>query len=132
MSEPGGIAPAVRAFVLADLPSLEHLEILALMMRASDRWWDSDGLARELGITPDLCAHILEQLASRNLLEIRVTAEVRYRFQPGNEAAETLTTAFASAYATQRLALVRLIIGEQRQSIRDFADAFRIRRHDHR
>ena len=128
MSERGEIAPEVRAFVLSELPSLEHLEILALMMRARDRWWDSDGIARELGLAVALCGRILEHLASRNLLEIRVTGEVRYRFQPGNEAVRTLAGGFASAFAAQRLALMRLVIGEQRQSLRDFADAFRVRR----
>lgn len=128
MSERGEIAPEVTAFVLSDLPTLEHLEILALMMRARDRWWDSAGLGRELGMAPALCGRILEHLASRNLLEIRVTGDVRYRFQPGNEAARALTEGFATAFATQRLTLMRLLIGEQRQSIRDFADAFRVRR----
>jgi hypothetical protein len=74
----------------------------------------------------------LDRLASRNLLALRIAGDLRYQFQPGDAAAEAAAGAFAHAYRTNRLAVVRLVTHERQPGFRDFADAFRIRRDDDR
>ena len=129
---PQDLAAAVTDFVETHLPSLEHLEVLALLIQHSDKWWDAETVGRQLGITAAAGRRILEHLASRNLLAIRVVSDVRYQFQPGEPGIREAAAAFAAAYATQRLALMRLAMRPARRSIRDFADAFRIQRDDDR
>jgi hypothetical protein len=114
------------------LPSLEHLEVLALLIRTPDQWWDAGAVGQELGIAPDASRRILEHLASRNLLEIRVTTDVRYQFHPGEAGVREAAAAFAEAYTTQRIAVTRLVVRPSNRSIRVFADAFRIQRDDDR
>lgn len=126
------IAPEVELFVETHLPTLEHLEVLALLIRTGDRWWDAGAAGQELGITAGASRRILEHLASRNLLAIRVTNDVRYQFQPGESGLREAAAAFAEAYATHRLAVSRLVTRPSGRSIRAFADAFRIQRHDDR
>jgi hypothetical protein len=126
------IAPGVRRFVESHVPSLEHLEVLALLIRTADQWWDAGGVEQELGISPDAGRRILEDLASGNLLEIRVTTDVRYQFRPGEAEVREAAAAFAEAYATQRLAVTRLVARPSNRNIRAFADAFRIQRDDDR
>ena len=126
------ITPAVELFVETHLPTLEHLEVLALLIRAGDQWWDAGAVGQELGITPDASRRILEHLGSRNLLAIRVTTDVRYQFQPGEAGVREAAAAFADAYARHRLAVSRLVIRQSSRSIRAFADAFRIQRDDDR
>ena len=71
----------------------------------------------------------MDHLAAHNLLDIRITADVRYRFRPGTEDLQTAAREFADQYRTRPLPLLELVSGTRR-SIRDFADAFRIRRDD--
>jgi hypothetical protein len=132
MDRSGKIAPEVELFVETHLPTLEHLEVLALLIRRGDQWWDAGAVGQELGITPDASRPILEHLASRNLLAIRVRNDVRYQFQPGEAGVREAAAAFAEAYAMHRLAVSRLVIRPSKRSIRAFADAFRIRRDDDR
>ena len=129
---PEDIAFAVKDFVETHLPTLEHLEVLALLIQGSDKWWDAETVGRQLGIAAPAGRRILEHLASRNLLAIRVIADVRYQYQPGEPGIRAAAEAFAVAYATQRLALTRLAMRPARRSIRDFAEAFRIQRDDDR
>lgn len=129
---PEEVAPVVRAFVETHLPSLEHLEVLALLIRESEKWWDAAAVGRELGIPAAACRLILEQLASSNLLAIAITADVRYQFQPGVPEIRDAAEAFALSYGTQRLAIASLVVRRARRSIQDFAEAFRIRRDDDR
>jgi hypothetical protein len=129
---PDAVAPAVKQFVETYLPNLEHLEVLALLIQTPDKWWDAEAVGRQLGIPAPTGRRILEHLASKNLLAIAITAAVRYQYQPGRPAIREAATAFAEAYATQRLALIRLVMRPARRSIRDFAEAFRIQRDDDR
>jgi hypothetical protein len=132
MDRSNTIAPPVELFVETHLPTLEHLEVLALLIRAGDQWWDAGAVGQELGIPSDASRRILEHLASRNLLAIRVTNDVRYQFQPGEAGLREVAAAFAEAYARHPLAVSRLVIRQSGRSIRAFADAFRIQRDDDR
>jgi DNA-binding transcriptional regulator LsrR (DeoR family) len=104
------------------------------MASAEDRWFDEDCVARELGIDRRKARAALEHLASRNLLEIRVTGDVRYQFHPGTPTLRMAASACVEAYRRYPLALWLLFSErlDRRRSIRDFADAFRLTRHDDR
>ena len=103
------------------------------MAGAHDRWFDAAGVARELAITPRNARAALERLAGQNLLEIRVTAEVRYQFHPGTPELLIAANACVGAYRRNPMALWRVASGHlNRRDVRDFADAFRIRRDDER
>jgi hypothetical protein len=127
------LSPLVLGFVADHLRSLEELQLLMTCMTSSDRWWDAGAVSRELGVTPTRARYALDHLASRNLLDIRVTGDVRYQFRPGTPELAEAAQAVASAYRRNPVALVGLLSGGgSRRSIRDFADAFRIRKDDDR
>lgn len=131
----GGAAdlpPAVTAFLASHIDSLEHLELLLLVMHAPERWWDAPAVSTELDLHPDAARQALDHLASRNLLAIRVTGDVRYQYQPGRQDLATAARQVADAYRSRRLAVLKLVTRPERRSLRDFADAFRIRRDDDR
>jgi hypothetical protein len=120
---------AVRAFVAEHIRSLQDLHLMIAMASAPDRWWDTDTAVREFGIDRREARAALEHLAAHNLLEIRVTGDVRYQFRPGTAALEQQVAACIEAYRTNPIALWRLAPAtHERRSIRDFADAFRMRR----
>jgi hypothetical protein len=122
----------VVSFLDTHVPSIEALQVLMACIDGKDRWWDAGGMARETGISVATARQALDTLARRNLLDIKITGDVRYRFAPGQPAVREAALACATAYRTQPLAVVKLIVAASGRTVRDFADAFRIRRDDDR
>jgi DNA-binding IclR family transcriptional regulator len=120
----------VLAFVDAHLRSIDELQVLITCILAGDRWWDAGTIARELGLPPAAARRALERLAAHNLLDIRVTGEVRYQFHPGTAELAADARAVCEAYRANPVPLINRLTGAPRRSIRDFADAFRLRKDD--
>jgi hypothetical protein len=121
----------VISFVATHLRNVDDLELLVAMAGAQDRWFDAEGVARDLSIATRSARAALERLARQNLLEIRVTADVRYKFHPGTPELLAAANACVEAYRRNPMALWRLASEHlDRRGVRDFADAFRIRRDD--
>lgn len=110
--------------------SLEELQLLLALMQTPDRWWDATAAARELGLARPAARRGLDALAARNLLDIRITGDVRYRFHPGTGELRAAARAIEDAYRANPLAVVQLVTQTGRRGLRDFSDAFRIRRDD--
>ena len=124
------LSPEVVEFAANNVDSLDDLQVLLTCMDTRDRWWDANGMARELGIGVSASRRSLDRLARGNLLDIRITGDVRYQFKPGTPRLEAAAAACAAAYRANPIALVQLVTGSTRRNLRDFADAFRIRRDD--
>lgn len=125
------LSPEVLAFLADHITTAEQLELLVRLVDGRDRWWDAAAAARELGISERDAHAALDHLAKQNLLDIRITAEVRYQFQPGSEALRAAALASAEALRRRPMKVFEAIAG-RRRAARDFADAFRLRRHDDR
>jgi hypothetical protein len=124
------VPPPVRAFVATHLRSLEELQMLVLLIQSEDRWWDADSASRELLVPLRAARVALDRLASRNLLDIRITGDVRYQFRPGTADLRDAAIACCEAYRANPLAVTTLASGAARRGLQDFADAFRIRKDD--
>ena len=122
----------VIAFVRDHVETLEQLEVLILLSKSPERWWDAAAVAEALGLNVTIARDALERFASRNLLAISITTDVRYQLQPGTAMLRDASEEFAEACRTKRGAIVRLVTDAQQRAMRDFADAFRLRRHDDR
>ena len=122
--------PDLAACVVRHIRSLEDLQVLMTCIESRHRWWDAVAMNRELGIGGRAARHSLDRLAHSNLLDIRVTGDVRYQFNPGTAALEAAALACASAYRSNPVALVRLVARSADRSIQDFADAFRFQKKD--
>jgi hypothetical protein len=126
------LSPDVVQFVNDTADSLERLELLVMLIESPDRWWDAASAAHAVGVDPTTSQRDLEHLATRNLLAVNLGTTVSYRYEPGNATVRTASEAFAAAYRNNPRALYRLVVGRQNRAVRDFADAFRVRRHDDR
>ena len=122
--------PAVAAFIAAHIGTLDELQLLMSIIQSGDRWWDARAAAREFGISTADARKALDRLAAHNLLDIRITDDVRYQFCPGSEALRDAARATCEAYRRQPIAVARLVPRQARRGLTDFADAFRIRRDD--
>ena len=125
------ISGGVARFIGEHIDTREKLELLALLIESSDRWWDAASAAEVLGVTTGAARQMLERFAAQNLLEIRVTGDVRYQYRPGDPQLAASALEFVNTFRTNRLGVLRMV-APGRDNLRDFADAFRIRRHDDR
>ena len=122
------IARSVVAFVSEHARTLAELQLLMLLIDSGDRWWDAASAARESGMTVAEARRGLDFFGSRNLLDIRITGDVRYQYRPGTPELRDRAAACAAEYRTRPLDLAQLVSGPSPISVRDFADAFRLRR----
>jgi hypothetical protein len=123
----------VVEFARSYIRSLEDLRVLIICADHRDRWWDADGLARRTVISEPHAARVLDRLAKANLLDIRISDAVRYRFNPGTDELTARAEAFTAAYHKSPGEIAKLIARRDvPESVRDFAEAFRIKRDDSR
>ncbi len=105
------LAPIVAGFLLRHVASIEELEILMLLVMSGGRWWDATSASREAGIPVGSARAALDALASQNLLDIRITEDVRYQFRPGNVALEEAALATAAVYQRSPEPLIQAVKG---------------------
>jgi hypothetical protein len=117
----------VVTFVADHLASVHELNVLATLSEASDRWLTVQTTAERTGMRGSLARKALDRLVSRNLLDIRVSDDVRYQYRPGTPELVTGAAALVDAYKRNPLAVLQLVTYTSRGSASDFADAFRIR-----
>jgi len=120
-------APIVE-FLTHQIASLDELEILMLLVHASTRWFDATVAARQLGLSPERARTALDALAAQNLLDIRITDDIRYQFRPGRPELEQIALAVAEAYRRRPAVIIQTVTGGASRGVRDFSDAFRLRR----
>ena len=123
-------SPLVTACGSGHVRTLEELQLLMAIIQSDDRWWDAAGAAEEFGMTVVAARASLDYFAARNLLDIRITDDVRYQFRPGTPALRDAAKAAADAYRKRPIGVAQLVTGPSGRNVTDFADAFRIRRDD--
>ena len=119
---------AAQALLDRQIGRFEDLEVFVFLADAPDRWWGAQNVARELHVGGAEARAALERLAAANLLDIRLTDDVRYRFRPGTEALRQAADDLIDAYRANPFAVARRVAAMRGRNLRDFADAFRMRR----
>jgi hypothetical protein len=127
---PEALPPDVAAFIGDHLLSVDEIEVLTAMRDTPDRWWDVRLIYAELGIAVAAARALLDHLAGLNLFDIRVTDEVRYRFQPGTAELTETVSMLVAIYRTNRAAIVQAIPPVVRRGALDFPNAFAPHRAD--
>jgi hypothetical protein len=122
----GEISDQCRAFILDNIGSVVQLEAL-LLLRRSGTPSTVDALARELRIEPNGALEQLTMLWRRGLLE-RLDNPERDAYAPRTPAAAACVDALAAAYDDRRVTVISLIYSRPQDTVRVFADAFRLRK----
>ena len=103
------LSPAVARFAETYLYSLEDLKVLILLVEERERWHDVASVARKLDIPRDMSRATIDHLTRSNLLDIRITDDVRYRFRPGTSELERHAVAAVDAYRRTPARILQLI-----------------------
>jgi hypothetical protein len=124
MNEDTQLPDDVRAFVLKHIDSVAQLEALLLTRSAADQPWTVPELASRLYVTEAEAASVVRALHRRGLLAQEDDA---FRYQPRHDELRRDVDALAAAYPRFLIPLTKLIHSKPSVSLRDFADAFRLR-----
>jgi hypothetical protein len=121
------LASALTEFAAAYLPSLEDVQVLTLCVLQRERWHDASAIARALGLPRRVARGALDHLARHNLLDIRITGDIRYCFRPGTPELEARAVEFVEAYRRSPLRVLELMGGDVGRNARDPAGSSRRR-----
>lgn len=109
---------AVR-FLHGHIASEQELELLVALVESPSRWWDAGAVSREFRMSRRVASATLDRFAAANLLEIRVTDDVRYQFRPGTAELGKGAVALTAAYRADPAGVVRGLVvagGRSRQN----------------
>jgi hypothetical protein len=70
----------------------------------------------------------LERLAPDNFLDVKISNEILYRFNPATAALETSAALCADLYVRKRIAMINLVMAATLGPVPEFAEAFRIKK----
>jgi Protein of unknown function (DUF2034) len=118
----------IREFVARFLPSVEHLETFMVLRSNTTRTWSAAEIATELSIAESAAVDVLEQLASDNFLDVRISNDILYRFNPATAALKALSTSCADLYVRQRIRMINLVTASSVSPTHDFTEAFRLKK----
>ncbi|MCC6808050.1 MAG: hypothetical protein IT381_11550 [Deltaproteobacteria bacterium] len=116
---------ALERFVWSYIDSVGLLDILLLLRSNETKHWTPQKVAIELRSQVESTKGRLEQLRTSGLVRGEPDG---YVYQPDSEEKRALVTALAEAYRQRRVSLITLIFERPRDSLREFADAFKIRK----
>lgn len=125
------IPQAVARFLQDEVESAREVEALLLLREAPNRAWTPEGLAREMRSSPGWAAQQLEGLRDKGLVETApdTSGAPGYRYHPARDEQESMVASLAELYARRKNTVIALIFGQaERDPVRSFSDAFRIRR----
>jgi hypothetical protein len=118
----------IREFVARFLPSVEHLEAFIVLHKNTTRSWSAADMAVELRIPESTAEDVLERLASDNFLDVKISNDILYRFNPATDALEALSARVADLYVRERIAMINVVTAATLSPIHDFAEAFRLKK----
>jgi DNA-binding IclR family transcriptional regulator len=121
-----GLPADVHRFIHDHIESVEHLEVLLLLARTSDRGWTASEVAETLYSHPGSIRLRLARLLGQGLL--REIEEACYKYAPRTTELHETVQRVSHYYHERRVAVITLIASKPLDNVRAFSDAFRIRR----
>jgi hypothetical protein len=118
----------VRQFVVDQVDSVMQLELMLLLQAERARQWSGGDVAAELRIDAAWVGSQLDELCRRRILVCHAGAGQTYQFGPADPAIARAIETLAALYATHRVSIISMIFSKPVDRLRNFADAFRLRK----
>jgi hypothetical protein len=121
----------VKEFIVEHVHSVPQLEVLLLLAQNHNELWSADAVSRELKVNPSLAKSQLDDLLSDGLLVLADgTGPGLYRYNHASSHVNKTVKQLANAYASQRVAVLTLILAKPFDKVRLFTETFRMIRGD--
>ena len=119
------IPDRLKSFIKKNISSFSILEVLLLLKRDAQRLWTPEELSIEMRTNVSYATAQLAELTSLKLVEAEGTNS--YRYSPQNVGSEIIDE-LESLYNSRRSTVINYIYSQPSDSIRDFANAFKIKK----
>lgn len=119
------ISPAVRALIAERLDSVPELEAVLLLREHAARGWTAEEAGTRLYVSTTVAAHVLATLAERGFFS---ATDATYRYAPATPEIADAVDQLAIAYRRHLVAVTEIIHSKPSRNVRDFANAFRLRK----
>lgn len=125
------ISEELKTFIKDKIQTVLRLEVLLLLHDQQFRSFTAGEIAKEMGFGTEATQHQLTALEAMGLVaQSTTTDESKYRYQPANETLGSTVERLATAYSTQRVPILSVILAQTSDRPRLFAEAFRIIRRE--
>jgi hypothetical protein len=114
----------VRDFIHRHVDSIAQLEALLLLRREKKVRWTGEAVAERLYVSPEVASNLLARLYADGFLS---NADGAFQYQCAEVSLNPMVDRVADIYATQLIPMTNLIHSKASR-IREFADAFKVRR----
>jgi hypothetical protein len=114
----------LRDFILRHIDSIAQLEALLLLRRNPSETWTARTAATRLYIDESEAENVLEHLCSNGLLSVSGDS---FRFDCQNDDERQMVERLAESYTRHLIPVTNLIHAKPRR-LREFSDAFKIRK----
>lgn len=115
------IPPSVKQLILARIDSVPELETILLLRDHAAQSWSAAETGQRIYVSPAVAAHILSELSDRGFL---ASTDSGYRYAPATNELRNAVDELAKAYAHHLVEVTRMIHSKPSASVRQFADAF--------
>ncbi len=116
-----------QQFVSKYILSLEQLEILILLSNSNGKLWSSGEVLHRIQSSQTSVVERLELLQLQKILHKEPGTPDRYQFSPSPELLPGIA-AVIGAYQMRRVKLIEAIFSKPTDTVRSFADAFKLRK----
>ena len=121
----------LRAFIKNSIRTVLRLEVLLLLHDQQCRSFNAAEVAVELGFETETTQDQLSALEAIGVAVQSTNGEFRYQYHPVDATLGSTVDQLATAYSTQRVPILSMILADGSDRTRLFAEAFRIiRRND--
>lgn len=119
----------VARFMFDHVESIDQLEILRVLGEDPRREWDAVTLAAEVQASPQAVRGHLTSLHARGLLAIRAQgADVSCRYGVTTPDLDGMVNRLLRLYEERPVTMIKMIYDRAKDPLRDFTDAFRVRK----
>ena len=123
---PGEDLPeSVKRLIAESIDSIPELEAILLMREDRGHQWTAAEAGQRLYVSTTVAGHILRVLAGRGFLSRKGE---NFRYEPASPELDGVVAALAACYSRALVDVTTLIHSKPSASVRQFADAFRLRR----
>ena len=92
-----------------------------LLQHNASRSWNSADVAAELRITKSTAEAVLDTLASNNFLDIKISNDILFRYNPASPELKQAAARCAHFYKRERMAVISLVTSGT-TPLQDFTD----------
>jgi hypothetical protein len=118
----------VRQFILESIDSIAQLEALLLLRGSPNEEWGAQKVAKRLYISEQEATSLLARLSAEGLTAFSNDKQPLCRYQPNSDDLALIVDRLAETYSKHLVPVTNLVHSKPRTRVREFADAFNLRK----